>query len=153
MSSQLTESQLHELQRTLDLIHKDIRFWPRFRWISLTLAILSFFASVYAFLQVETMREAFMVATETSLDNHKAATLVNSLINVKAQLLRSELQLYVGGAISGILGGTLLVHVLIQWKGNAFQASQAVLLQALLESQVETPNKSFNTDASDAGAG
>ena len=139
MSLVITEKELTQLREAAEKMHRWNYHWAILRWFALLVGILSSALSIYTFIQIE-----WLVAQNSyaalGLEESKLVSLVGSMIDIRADLLRTELKMYFGLVISGVVGLNCIILTIISWRGPAMQRYWLPLIKHVVESEDESRN-------------
>ena len=153
MHTTLTEKDVIHLKKTIARLEKNIRGWPKVRWFLLLFGLICFALGLYRFLQLEELRSALETVSDGALKNNELAALIENILRPRVELLNAELNLGFSSILYFIVSGMLFGATVAYWNRMSTDLAQVVLLRTLIESPNESPNKSLNTEAGDAGSG
>jgi len=131
VSLDLTNPELRVLRKALQHGEKNIRFWPKFRWVQLILALMAIAVSALGLWRMETIADVSSFSA-LGLEQSKLTELVDDLVERRTDNIRAELRLHIGVVISGSVGLLLLVFTWVSWRGKAQDIALVINLRKLL---------------------
>lgn len=153
MPTTFRPEELDNLKKALAIAEKDIRYEARVFWIQLVMGLLFAAAAFYALSIAQESRDAFNNAVQESLQDHKVALVVDRILQIKIEFLRSEFSSSSSSLLLAVAAGALIGGAVVRRSRRSQNHAHLLVLRYLLESQTESPNKPLNADAGDAGAG
>ena len=114
------------------------RLWPRWRWIVLLLAIAQIAAAIHSYVKVERFSDATSLSA-LGIEDNQVSQLIDSIIEVRTDLLRKEMRMYVGVIVSASVGLALLCFCVLSWRRPAHSAAQYFLVKQELKRHEEIP--------------
>ncbi|WP_150279449.1 hypothetical protein [Halopseudomonas salina] len=139
MSMGITEKELIQLREAAEKMQRWHHHWAIMRWFALLVGILSIALSIYTFIQIEWLADQNSYAS-LGLEDSKLVSLLGSMIDMRADLLRTELKMYFGLVIFGVVGLNCIILTIISWRGPPMQRYWLPLIKHVVESEDESRN-------------
>lgn len=136
MSMTLTEKELARLRDTAEKMQSWNRQWAIMRWFALLMGIFSISVSIFTFMQIEWLA-AQNSYEALGLEDSKLVSLVGSMIDIRSNLLRTELKMYISLIISAVVGLNVIFLTLMSWRGPVMQRYWLPLAKHVIKSQDE----------------
>lgn len=105
------------LQKELSNRETWARSWPTTRLIFLAVGIFQIWVAIYGFSQMQELAK-FNSAAEFGISLSDDITLADKVLDARLNLLRQELQMYVGIILSGCVGALFCMYSLLNWAGR-----------------------------------
>lgn len=128
MPTTLTNSEIQQLRRVLKSYEKNVRIWPKLRWLILLLAILCVALSVYYTWTLQNLADQFNYAAYGLKQSKFTDFLEGHVAVVTAQMSR-----HFGAMLFGITGLALLINVIVTWRGRANEIAMIAFLREVLD--------------------
>ena len=128
----LTPLELEVLRTHLKHQERWLVSWSWWRWIVLFLAIVQIAAAVHSYSRMESFSDATTFSA-LGADNSQFTQVIDSAIEVRTDLLRKEMRMYVGVIVTGSLGLSLLCFCVLSWRKPVRIEVQYLLLKQELE--------------------
>ena len=135
----LTEKELTKLRDATERMQRMNRHWALMRWFGLLVGTIPIGVSVFIFLQMEWLA-AQNSYEALGIEDSELVSLVGAMVDIRSDLLRTELKMYISLIISAVAGLNIIVVTLISWRGTVMQRYWLPLAKHVIASQDEARN-------------
>lgn len=135
----MNEIDLEQIKVTLKKNERVARLLPMMRWMILAMGLFLIAIAAFTHMKMEEFVEQSRYAS-LGLDESEITVIVEALVNIKHQLLKTEIKMYLSVVITGTMGLFMLILPMLYWRGNPNHTLTIQMTKHLIESHEKSNN-------------